>query len=766
MNGAKRVVPFLILVCSCATSGSPKPNPPDNGASTRGAASDDPVVATATPTYLDPNRAIELRVSDLLSRMTLQEKVEMVSGAGWMESHAIERLHIPSIRMVDGPMGVRNWIGSSAITNATPNAVFGTAFPSGIGMAATWDAELVRRVGGAIAQQAKALGRDMLLGPTVNIHRTPLWGRNFEGYGEDPYLSARLAVAYVRGVQSEGVIATVKHFAANNQEFERHRVNARVDRRALHEIYFPAFKSAVQEAHVWSVMAAYNKLNGSYCAESAFLLSDVLRKTWGFEGFVISDWGGTYGTARTLRAGTDLEMPGGEPMRRWSATDEFRAEGRGSGWLTPEKVTAAIASREVEQVTLDESVGRILRVVFASGLFDRARSKSVPARIPEVESKEHRELAATAAVRGIVLLKNEKTALPIDRGTIRSLAVVGPNAAEARPGGGGSSQVRPRYTVSPLEGIKELAGAALRVGHARGSLMPDDAGEHASKAPNQLLAEAVALAKASDAAVVVVGNSPKLESEGFDRKTLSLPDGQDALIEAVSRVNPRTIVVVMAGAPVDMTRWIDRAPAVLFAWYAGQESGHAVARVLFGDENPSGRLPVSFPKRIEDSTAYGNYPGENLEVDYAEGIYVGYRGYDKRKIDPLFPFGFGQSYTHFAYANLKLDRATVRRGQSVTATVDVRNTGQREGRECVQLYLRDIESRLDRPVKELKGFQQVTLLPNETKTVSFVLDEAAMSYFDPALMQWVAEPGLFEVLVGASSRDIRLTSSYRLETNR
>jgi len=707
----------------------------------------------APPAYRNPALPVEQRAEDLLGRMTAEEKARMLAGSSWMESYPNQRLGIPAIKMADGPMGVRNWAGSSAITNAAATAsVNATAFPASIGMASSWDVELVQAEGRIIAQQVKALGRDMILAPTVNINRTPLWGRNFEGYGEDPYLAARLAVAFIQGVQGEGVIPSVKHFAANNQEFERHRIDAKIDLRTLHEIYFPAFKAAVEEAGVWAVMSAYNKVNGQWCAANPFLLMETLRKRWGFKGFVISDWGSTYSTAGTIDAGMDLEMPGGEPMRNWLASPRSQKEGNSGGWLTEAKVLAAVASGQVKQAAVDDSVRRMLRVMFTAGLFDRQHAAG-----GDVDTPEQRAAARRAATESMVLLKNEGGLLPLGSAQTRSVAVIGPCAAVTRTGGGGSSLVRPKYAVTPLEGIQEAAGARVRVKYAMGVAME---GEDASIDARTAREEAVALAAGSDAAVVVVGYSSKLESEGFDRASLSLPAGQDELVQAVAGVNKNTVVVVAAGAPVSMSPWIGTVPAVLYAWYGGQEVGHAVGDLLFGIAVPSGKSPVTFPRRIEDSTAYGHYPGQDLHVEYGEGIFVGYRGFDRRKVEPLFPFGHGLSYTTFEYSGLKVSTPTVKAGDTLEISMQVRNSGTRAGAEVVQLYLRDVEASLPRPEKELKGFRRVVLQPGQAATLTFTLDKAALSFFDPRKRDWVAEAGAFEVLIGASSRDIRLTAAF------
>ncbi|MGA3045539.1 MAG: glycoside hydrolase family 3 C-terminal domain-containing protein [Terracidiphilus sp.] len=712
----------------------------------------------ANAPYKDATQPVDKRVADLLGRMTLEEKATMLSGSGWMESAPIERLGIPAIKMADGPLGVRSWAGSSTITNSAGNPVkvLTTSFPSGVAMAATWDTELVQREGQAIAQEVKALGRDMILGPTVNINRVPLWGRNFEGYGEDPYLTSRMGVAYIKGVQGEGVIPSVKHFDANNEEFERHRIDAYVDERTLHEIYLPAFKAAIQEAHVWTVMSAYNKLNGVHCAESAPLLTDILRKEFGFKGFVVSDWGSTYSTAPTVNAGMDLEMPGGPPMKAWMATGQMQAAGNGAGWLTADKVLAEMKAGHISEATLNDNVSRILRVTFESGIFDHPHTGG-----GEVDTPAQQAVARQGATEGIVLLKNSGSLLPLDATKIHSIAVIGPNAAVARTGGGGSSLVRPKYAIAPLDGIKERAGAGVDVKYSLGiGMEKEDPTQDTPEARAELLKEAVGAAAKADVAVVVVGRYSKLEGESFDVKTMDLPAGQDELIEAVEQANPHTIVVLNTGDPVTMTKWIDKTPALLDMWYGGQEGGHALASILFGDANPSGKLPVSLPKRFEDSPAYANYPGQNLKVNYAEGIYVGYRYFDTKQVEPQFPFGFGLSYTTFEYKNLQVGPLELLPSHTPSSlfavTLKVKNAGSRAGAEVVQLYVHDGHSKIDRPVHELKGFQRVELKPGETKSVMFALDHADLSYWSPEKKDWVADPGTFEVQVGASSRDIRL----------
>jgi beta-glucosidase len=719
-----------------------------------------PAAIPADAPYKDARLPADRRVADLLSRMTLEEKATMLSGAGWMESAAIPRLGIPAIKMADGPLGVRSWAGSSAITSlaGAPLKVLSTSFPSGVAMAATWDTVLVQREGQAIAQEVKALGRDMILGPTVNINRVPLWGRNFEGYGEDPYLASRLGVAYIKGVQGEGVIPSVKHFAANNEEFERHRIDEQIDARTLHEIYLPAFKAAVEEGDAWTVMSAYNLVNGVHCGESKALLDEILKKEFGFKGFVISDWGSTYSTAATVNAGMDLEMPGGAPARAMIASPRSQLSGNSGAWLEAGKVLAELKAGNISEAKLNDNVGRILRVIFVSGLFDHPHTAT-----GEVDTPAQQAVALEGATEGIVLLKNSGSLLPLDAAKIHSIAVIGPNAATARTGGGGSSMVRSKYAIAPLDGIRTRA-TGVDVKYALGVGMEgEDPAQETPEARAKALSQAVEAAAQSDVAVVVVGRYSKLEAESFDVKTMDLPAGQDELIEAVEKANPRTIVVLNSGDPVTMTKWIAQTPALLEMWYGGQEGGHALAAILFGDANPSGKLPVSFPKKFEDSPASANYPGVNLKVNYAEGIYVGYRYYDTKNVEPQFPFGFGLSYTTFEYSDLKVTPGKVPSNQPVGVSLKVKNTGTRAGAEVVELYLHDGHSKIDRPVHELKRFQRVELQPGQTKIVNFLLDRAAFSYWNPKKNAWLLEPGTFEIQIGASSRDIRLRAPLSLK---
>ncbi|HEY2469666.1 MAG TPA: glycoside hydrolase family 3 C-terminal domain-containing protein [Terracidiphilus sp.] len=721
-------------------------------------------IANTVELYKNTSLPVEQRVQDLLKRMTLEEKAMMLSGSGWMESAAIERLGIPAIKMADGPMGVRSWAGSSAITSSSTNPmkVETTSFPSGIAMASTWDTALVQREGHAIGQEVKALGRDMILGPTVNINRVPLWGRNFEGYGEDPFLAGQMAVAYIHGVQGEGVIPSVKHFAANNEEFERHRIDEKIDDRTLHEIYLPAFEAAVQQGGVWNVMSCYNLVNGHHCAESDYLLNDILKKEFGFKGFVISDWGSTYSTVPTVNAGMDLEMPGGPPMKAWLARPQTQQSGNSDGWLTADKVLASVKAGQISVAKLDDNVGRILRVIIESGIMDHPHTAG-----GEVDTPEQQKVAREGETEGIVLLKNENGLLPLDAAKIHSIAVIGPNAVVARTGGGGSSLVRPKYAVSPFRGIQRRAGSGIVVTSALGVGMEgEDPAHDTNEARARDLKEATDIAVKADVAVVVVGRYNKNEGEGFDVKTMDLPAGQDELIAAVERANPHTVVVLNTGDAVTMTKWIDTTPALLDMWYGGQEGGNALAAILFGDANPSGKLPVSLPKKFEDSPAAKTYPSQNLHTEYAEGIYVGYRYYDTKNVEPQFPFGFGLSYTTFEYSDLKIGEITVMNGNKRLSDpwvrVNVRNTGSRPGGEVVELYVHDDHAKIDRPAHELKAFGRVELQPGETKTISFPLERSAFEYWSPEAKQWVVDPGKFEVQIGASSRDIRIKAPLEI----
>ena len=656
------------------------------------------------------DKKIEKRVEKILSQMTLKEKITMIGGKPNMSIYPNERIGVPEIIMSDGPMGVRCW-GPA------------TAFPAGIGLAASWNVEIAREVGRAMGRECRARGVHILLGPGVNIYRAPMCGRNFEYYGEDPYLASRTTVAFVQGVQEEGVVATAKHFACNNQEYDRHHTSSDVDERTLHEVYLAAFRAAVLEANVGAIMNSYNPLNGVHCSENRHLLTEILKHEWGFTGFVMSDWGSTYDGVAAANAGLDLEMPS-------------------ASFMNAETLLPAIREGRVKIETIDDKVRRILRVIIRMGFLDRPQLvKSFP-----LYSADSSKTALDGAREGIVLLKNEKKILPLDRKRIKSLAVIGPLAHPAVPGGGGSSLVTPFRTASILDGIMHKAGKNITVHYS-----PD-------------MKRIQNLAMQCDAAIICVGHNPATESEGFDR-SFGLPEGQEQLIRAIARANPKTIVIVTAGGNVDIGSWLKHVAGLVHTWYPGQESGAAIAEILFGDVNPSGKLPATFEKRWEDNATYMSYHDQDKDkrVAYKEGVFIGYRHFDKYHKEPLFPFGFGLSYTKFRYSNLRLSGKTLKPGQSLKLSVDVTNTGRREGKEAIQLYVRDVKATVDRPVKELKGFAKISLKSGQKKTVHFTLDESHLSFYDVNVKTFKAEPGAFEVLVGSSSANICLKDSFIYE---
>jgi beta-glucosidase len=694
----------------------------------------------ARAAYLDPGRPTEARVEDLLGRMTLEEKLSLVHADSKFSTAAIPRLGVPRRWLSDGPHGVREDVGPDDWKPAGRTDDFVTYMPALIALASTWDAELGRLYGEVIGREGRWRGKQVMLGPGMNMMRTPLNGRNFEYFGEDPFLTSRMAVAYIRGAQSEGVASCAKHFVGNDQEWKRGTVNVEMDERTLREIYLPPFKAAVQEAGVLTVMSAYNKFRGVYCSENDYLINKILKGEWGFKGPVMSDWNGTHSTGGAVAGGLDLEMGTDDrAYKDFYLADPF-AKGIGSG--------------EYPLSLLDDKARRNLRQMFATHVFDGGGPGGA------LNTKEHQAAARRVAEEGIVLLKNEGEVLPLVPNKIRSVAVIGENAVRLHASGGGSAGVKAFYEVTPLEGIVRRAGDSADVSFSRGYRGGQGDGE-------ELMARAVRAAGLADVAIVVGGlNHDKfLDAESADRKDLKLPYGQDELIHRVVAANPRTVVVLFGGGPVEMGPWLSRVPAVVQAWYPGMEGGNALARVLFGDINPSGKLPCTFPKRLADSPAHalGAYPGENLTVRYEEGLLVGYRWFDARKIEPLFPFGHGLSYTSFRYSNLRLvEGADGGKGPALAVEFEVANTGARAGAEVAQIYVRDESASLPRPPRELKGFRKVFLKPGERQTVSVMLDQGAFAFYDPSRSLWVAEKGDFKIEVGSSSRDIRLEGNFRL----
>ena len=645
------------------------------------------------------------RAESILRMMTLEEKIDYLGGIHGYSIRGIERLGLPRIRMADGPVGVRT-----------------TAYPAAICLAASFDPEMAERYGTALGRDSRGGGVHILLAPAMNIYRTPQGGRNFEYLGEDPFLAGRMAAAEVRGIQAEGVLATVKHFAANNQEIDRDTVDAQVDERALREIYLPAFRAAITEGGAHCVMDAYNKLNGIYCAQQPFLNIEVLRREWGFTGIVMSDWGAVHDALGAATGGLDLEMPSGKFMNK-------------------ERLAPLIGSGAISAALIDEKVRHILTTIIAAGFLDRPQARR---DIPENDPAGV-ETALETARAGIVLLKNSGALLPLDPGSALRIAVIGPNGHPAVWGGGGSSYAYASRAVSVFDGIRQVRGIRATFTGGKG------AGGRA---------EAVAAARGADAAVVCVGFNKDSETEGWDRD-YELPAGQVKLISAVAAANPRTIVLLFGGGGVDWAGWLDQVPAVLHVWYPGQEGGRAIADILFGVVNPSGKLPATFERRLRDNPSAPYYMRETdaaaKRAVYGEGIFVGYRGYDQAGIEPQFCFGHGLSYTTFEYADLTLAPATGR--EAVTVSFTLRNTGPRAGAEAAQVYVGQRTPSVPRPPKELKGFAKVVLSPGETKKVTVILPPEAFAFWHPVRKAWVVEPGAFDILVGASSRDIRLRGS-------
>lgn len=702
--------------------------------------------------YQDPSAPLEERVEDLLGRLTLEEKIGFLHGDSKFTTAGVARLGIPVRWLSDGPHGVREEIQKDAFAPAGRTDDFATAMPASIALAATWNPGLAQREGEVIGEEALVRRKDIMLGPGVNIQRTPLCGRNFEYFGEDPYLAARLAVGYIRGQQSRDIASCVKHFAANNQETQRGSINVEMDERALREIYLPAFRAAVQEAGVLSVMGAYNKFRGQHCCHNDYLLNQVLKGEWGFKGIVISDWNGVHDTKEAALNGLDVEM--GTEKRPYE--DFYLAKPYLEG----------LQRGEFPMAGLDDKVRRNLRVMFATHVFEGRQAGSF-------NTKEHQATARKVAEEGIVLLKNHGAALPLDATKIKTIAVIGENATRPQTHGGQSSEMKALYEITPLEGIVRRVGRSVTVTHAMGYDAPtkDPRTTRPQSALSALSADelaerAVAAAKAADVVIFVGGLNHDLgfDCESRDRADMKLPYGQDALLQRIVAANPRTIVVLVAGSPVEMGPWLEQAPAVVQAWYGGMEAGNAIARVLFGDVNPSGKLPCTFPRQLADSPAHalGAFPGKDGTVTYTEGLLVGYRWFDTKKIEPLFPFGHGLSYTKFEYSGLKIVPGGEANGPVATAEVEIANTGDREGAEVVQLYVRDVESSLPRPTQELKAFAKLALKPGERRTVSLPLGRDAFSFYDPAKKAWVAEAGKFVVAVGSSSRDIRGEAEFAL----
>lgn len=686
-------------------------------------------IATAGATQAHADQAwSDDKIDRLLSRMTLEEKVMLTSGRDAWSTQPIDRLDIPYIWMADGPHGLRR--APSTDTWGYGDQLPATCFPTASALAATWDVALMREVGTALGREAGALGVNMLLGPGVNIKRSPLGGRNFEYFSEDPYLSGKLGAAYIEGVQAQGVGTSLKHYVANNVETERMWANSNVDERTLNEIYFTPFEIAVREAQPWSVMACYNRVQGVYGTQSPDILTDKLKKDWGFEGIVVSDWDAVIDRVEGIRSGMHLEMPG-KP-----------------GHLTNRIVLDAVRNGELDEARLDDVVRDILRVVL--------RANAVAASPPDQNLDEHHDFARRVASEAITLLKNDRAVLPLADNKYRKIAVIGEFAVNPRYQGNGSSEVKPPRVDDFMDIVRQEYGEDYEIEYAQGYNLGDDV-------DFSLIEGAARLAAEADVALVLAGLPLQYESEGIDRLHIDLPPSHNRLIDAIAADQPNTVVVLTNGSAVAMP-WVDNVPAVVEAWLGGQAGAGAIADVVFGKVNPSGKLAETFPVRLEDTPAFLNFPAEDGEVLYGERVFVGYRWYDERNIAPLFPFGHGLSYTEFEYSELELSAERISNRDTLTVAVTVTNSGDTAGKEVLQLYVKDMEASVRRPEKELRGFRKVDLAPGENRTVEFELGERDFAHYNARHKHWIAESGEFEILIGASSRDIRQRHSVTLQS--
>lgn len=725
------------------------------------------VQAQSLPVYLDDSKPIEDRIEDALSRITVEEKVALIHAQSKFSSPGVARLGIPEFWMTDGPHGIRPEVLWDEWNQAGWTNDSCVAFPALTCLAATWNPEAALLYGQSIGEEARYRNKTVLLGPGVNIYRTPLNGRNFEYMGEDPYLASQMVVPYVKGVQQNGVAACVKHYALNNQEINRHTTNVIVDDRALYEIYLPAFKAAVQKGKAWAIMGSYNLYKNQHNCHNRYLLNDILKGEWGFDGVVVSDWGGVHNTEEAIYNGMDMEFGS------WT---NGLSKGMGNAYdnyYLAHPYLKQIKEGKIGTKELDDKVRRILRLTFRTTM---NRNRPYGAML----SEEHIAAARKIGEEGIVLLQNKKNILPIDLNRTKKIAVIGENALKMMTVGGGSSSLKVQYECSPLDGIKRRMGDGIEISYARG-YVGDTGGQFDGvssgqnlkddRSARQLIEEAVRIAQSADYVIFIGGlnKSGHQDCEDTDRKGLELPYKQDKVIGALAKVNKNLIVVNISGNAVAMP-WISEVPAVIQAWYLGTEAGNAIASVLVGDVNPSGKLPFTFPEKLEDVGAHqlGDYPGRQREdgifdEKYNESIFVGYRWTDKQKIRPLFPFGHGLSYTTFAYGKATVNKKVMKIDEQIVITVPITNTGKRIGSEIVQLYISDLKSSLPRPVKELKGFSKIQLAPGETQEVTFLIDKQALSFFNDSRHEWVAEPGKFEAQIAASATDIKSKVTFELE---
>lgn len=696
--------------------------------------------------YAQNQSSTEKCIDKLINKMTLGEKINMIHGSSSFTSGGVKRLGIPELTMSDGPHGVRmehgrDWTVDLGVDDAC------TYLPSCMALAASWNPVLGYSFGKVLGSEAKYRAKDVILGPGVNIIRTPLNGRNFEYLSEDPFLSAQMAVGYINGVQSEGIAACVKHFAANNQEKNRLSINVEMSERALREIYLPAFKAAVTKAKVKTVMGAYNKFRGDFCCENDYLLNSILKGEWDFRGPVISDWGGVHHTLNALNNGVDIEM--GTDLTMGVNKDY-------SKFFMGDTVLVLLKERKISEAIINEKVRRILRVMYETKMISGKRTKG------DFNTKQHQQIALKLAEESIVLLKNEQNILPF-KNNLKTIAVIGANADRKHAMNGGSSQVKAKYEITPLQGLQNLVGKSTELIYEQGYNTTKG-----SKADSLLIARAVSAASKAEAVIVVGGwthaykenGEDAYDTEAIDKIDLNLPFGQDELIQAILKVNPNVVVVMMGGGPVDMSAWISDTKGVIEAWYPGMEGGNALAKIIFGEVNPSGKLPVTFPKKMEDTPVYqlAEYLGTNGTVHYKDDIFVGYRFYDTYQVEPQFAFGHGLSYTTFDYEDLKITKSSM----GINCSFFLKNIGQRAGSEVVQIYIKKKSSEIKRAEKELKAFQKINLRPGEKREIKFKLDADAFQYFNETKKNWTVEDGQYEILVGSSSRDIRIKNEIEM----
>ncbi|WP_419789144.1 glycoside hydrolase family 3 C-terminal domain-containing protein [Mucilaginibacter sp. X5P1] len=692
---------------------------------------------------------IQHKIDYMVKRMTLEEKINMLHGNALFSSGGVKRLGIPELTCDDGPLGVREEIKRFDWNSANWTTDSATFLPNGSAIAATWNPALANKYGVVIGEEANARKKDIMLAPAFNICRMPLCGRTYEYYSEDPFLNSQLAIQSVKGIQSQHVAACIKHFAANNQELNRDSVNTIVDERALREIYFPAFKAAVQQGNAYTVMSAYNKVNGYWCSENDFLLNKVLKNEWGFKGAVMSDWSGVHHTVAAANNGLDIEMGSSGPYDKW---------------YFAKPLLEAVKSGQVSVKTIDDKVRRILWLIYHTSMSSNHPKGSIA-------TPAHAKAAYDIASESIVLLKNDAHLLPLKVNNIKSIAVIGDNAVRTFALGGYGAGVKAQHEITALEGIKSKFGKTASVTFAQGYKAKylannTDAQNSGYDQPDQtLIDQAVALAKTTDVAILCIGSNREYESEGHDRKNLELPFGEQALVNAVTAANPNTIIVIMAGAPYDLNEIKKSNHTIVWSWFNGSEAGNALADVLKGVVNPSGRLPFTFPVSLNDSpaSALNTYPGKDLTAEYKEGILVGYRWYDTKKIDPLYCFGYGLSYTNFTYTDLTTNKKTYKPDDKITVSLKVKNTGSVAGKEVVQLYISKLNSLVLRPEKELKAFKKIMILPAKTAAISVNIDIKDLAYFDSKLSKWTIEPGQYQLMAASSSKDIRQTATFNIK---